>query len=441
MYKVIFVFLALARIIIVLLCSFRSVVVAQDLDQDRLDDSMEQMLIERHAPHLYFDHREDDWPASVTWYIQHCDLVFRESDGSHTKVLPEVYLRMHPMAILEVSREGIPSTHALYGGRSPWRLDLNNHGPGESGQKLTNVGIYAHCFPSGSSEILIEYWQFLPFSDSQVCCDIGDHEADWLRLDVYLENQAPHTLRRLVYHHHGDSHCSPTTLSGPSLPADGIPQCYLEEGSHEWWPWPSANGGECCWEPTNTFCNEGHDGRGPNYRTSGVVNLGELNAPMPNDEARLVMLFNGKWGKWGGPKADSPYGPPDAADFGIPSPNLPDLSGENCLGRRTLVVVNESSSALKVYAAYRTRFPDGTWAWSNLDFQTFWRIERGQRTHLRDGQSAEGKPWIINADRIRIWATSEDDSRNWLRDKGVDVIIGDGPPERVAGEYEYRFTD
>jgi hypothetical protein len=114
------------------------------------------------------------------------------------------------------------------------------------------------------------------------------------------------SLIRLVYHHHGDGSECPETVCPSAdcdLPADGVPECYLENGTHEWWPFPSG-GGECEWGqwPFNWW-NDAHDGQGPYFRTSNVRNLGEALAPMPDTEGvnEIVLHFNGIWGDPPGP--------------------------------------------------------------------------------------------------------------------------------------------
>ena len=118
-----------------------------------------------------------------------------------------------------------------------------------------------------------------------------------------MTSTAPHTLRYVVYHHHGDGNCTPTILpydDGFQLTSDGHPICHLEEGSHEWWPWASDED-----DDHDCFGSDCHDGTGANYLTQNVLNLGEAFAPMPGDEPQMILFFNGTWGHYG----DSPLGP------------------------------------------------------------------------------------------------------------------------------------
>jgi len=290
---------------------------AADLDEDGLDDTLEAMLIDRHRPHLYYDHREDDWPSSVLWFVQHSELTV---GGDNVLVVSRSELEANPLRILDfASRTKNPSG-------SDYHINIANES--RSGEGPSPVGMYAHVvpltgtvkysdrpeLPVGPDDLLIQYWQFFPFSDSQAPFSLGDHEGDWLYLDVFVTRQPPHTLRYIVYHHHGDGNCAPDVVPGNSstldaiggivqqfvpLPADGIPRAYLDEGSHEWWALP------CDSDDCDCFGADPHDGRGVNYRAENILNLGEAFAPMPGSEPQLVLFFNGTWGQYG----DSPRGP------------------------------------------------------------------------------------------------------------------------------------
>lgn len=289
-----------------------------DLDEDGIDDRLEQTLIERYRPWLYYDHRENHWPSSVLWFVQHSELTIGDD---YDLVSPRAELEDNPLRILDfASRVSQPAG-------SDYHINIDNdsrHGVGP-----LPVGMYAHVtplsgpvkyaarpeLPVGPDDLLIQYWQFFPFNDNQAPLGIGDHEGDWLYLDVYVTRRPPHALRYLVYHHHGDGNCAPdvvpgygSTLDGSGLiiqqfvplPEDGIPRAYLDEGSHEWWALP------CDSDDCDCFGSDPHDGQGVNYRAANIVNLGEAFAPMAGTEPQLVLFFNGTWGQYG----DPPSGPP-----------------------------------------------------------------------------------------------------------------------------------
>jgi hypothetical protein len=153
---------------------------------------------------------------------------------------------------------------------------------------------------------LIQYWQFMPYNDFTAPFGGGDHEGDWMWIDLFVERACPHDLHFVVYHHHGDDHCGPSLLTFGSLPPPTrpfplpcnpanlarVPHCYLEANVHEWWPFAS-NGGEC---EFFEFDNPSHDGGAGSIESQNVLNLGERYAPMPGLEPQLILFFNGLWG-------------------------------------------------------------------------------------------------------------------------------------------------
>ncbi len=303
---------------------------AADLDEDGIEDSLEQMLIDRYRPFLKYDGNERFWPSSVTWYLQHSRL-FTYNNGVQF-VYGQETLAADPLKLLEaacasqvngacVGRSSsiiqYPHTVQQYG--------LSVHPDFETGEGPIPVGTYGHVvaltgpivyshrdpLPVGPNDILIQYWQFFPRSDSQApdnpITGSYDHDGDWLYLDLYVKRAAlSHTslesndLRFVVYHHHGDGNCYPDVLPWADsfkLTADGHPICYLDEGSHEWWPWACSDD-DC----HNCFGSDPHDGTGQNYLTENVINLGERYAPMPGLEPQLILFYNGLWGFGDGPE-------------------------------------------------------------------------------------------------------------------------------------------
>lgn len=309
-------FLHVAALSVALVGACTASAPAADIDDDGIDDTVEQSLIDYFRPYYYYDAQENDWPASLLWVASHCQLHFQGQIVYSQPALagnPELLLQGDVVTGVSSSLVAQPSD-SLY---RTWLPDdlLDGQGP-------IPVGTYARVTPvsgqviystqdGGSIELdldqgdrLLQYWQYFPFSDSQFgvpfCDDGGDHCCDWTYLEMYLSAGAPSAgiVRYIVYHHHGDQSCTVSVVSpgDPLFPADGVPRCYLEEGAHEWWPGPTWAVDHSC----GFFVQvEDHDGLGPSYRTSNVKNVGELWAPMPDLEAKLFVWFNGRWGKWG----------------------------------------------------------------------------------------------------------------------------------------------
>lgn len=282
---------------------------AADLDLDGLDDAYEQSLINRHTPILHYDSREDTWPQTVTWFVQHSELLLNSNEDSPVFTIQE--LAANPALVLEAhTRTGIPSSRTRTPGPTP-QYHINVYNDFREPDGPLPVGMYARVTrimrpitylqrPTfdrlSPGDILVQYWQFFPHNDSQAPFNLGDHEGDWLYLDVYLD-KTTEAIKLIVYHHHGDSNCAISYLpdEGP-IPGDGIPHCYLEEGSHEWWHAPNIS--DC-------FVSDPHNGLGPAIRPTNVMNLGERFAPMPGLEPALIMYFTGKWG-WYNDGSDPP---------------------------------------------------------------------------------------------------------------------------------------
>ena len=330
------------------LCSLTTAGRAADIDEDGIDDALEQTLIDMYRPVLHYDTSETVSPSTVEWFVRHSELIWRTSIPGNPgpfdiQILTNAQLNdpanpESPLLLLQVGGGDLPFSSTT---REPANvgfriniLDEFRFGPGV----IDTVGMYVHVvqltaplqYVGGVSVppppadprnfYLIQYWQFLPFNDFQFTLDIGNHEGDWMWIDVFVDRDCPYTMRNIVYHHHGDSHCQQTLLSGGLLPPETepyplpcapqnvarIPQCYLESGAHEWWP-EAGGGGECefC-VPCIAFApccaidcckdNPSHNGALASLRSQNVVNLGERFAPMPGLEAQLVMHFNGLWG-------------------------------------------------------------------------------------------------------------------------------------------------
>jgi hypothetical protein len=310
---------------------------AEDVDEDNLDDALEEFLIDLYRPWLYYDSRNDNWPMQASAYVRESNL---QLGGA--VIVPRDQMRLNPLlALTGNAGDGRRSDDVLYSGETAYKLnpDVPRFGAGPS-----PVGTYGHCmqmtgplryqqrnFDVGAAgDILVQYWQFFAYNDSQApsCCEItcpglcdwGDHEGDWLYIEVVVDG-ATYALKHIVYHHHGDSTCAVSILPGDigacggplPLPSDGIPRCYLEEGSHEWWPAPCSQ--DCSPGGHQDPC----DGAGVNYRTENVLNLGERYRPMDNLEAQLVVLLNVKWGTYTGDAfADPPSCPTHQGAPGFP---------------------------------------------------------------------------------------------------------------------------
>jgi len=314
-------------------CPLRSA----DLDGDGLDDAIEQSLLDRHRPILVFENDERHWPISAETFVRNSRLRWnthpqrRFEYGWLRDVYSQRQMSANPLLVLNGAGgwPGESSNAADHPSRNEWYLDISDNFRGgvyPQPDGSAHQGMYGHAVPLADGSIQLQFWQLFPHNEAECVSDCGDHEGDWTWLDLYLDGAPPYALRQIVYHHHGDNHCPPTSLpfSGGSvgqnvipaisLPADGVPICFIEEQAHEWWPW-SSGGEECDFDPTGFgFCpNASHHGNGIRYRVPTVENIGERDVPMPGSlSAQLILRFNGRWGGWGSECDDHWFEPPDS---------------------------------------------------------------------------------------------------------------------------------
>jgi hypothetical protein len=188
-----------------------------DLDQDGISDYVEQMLIERHAPFLRYDARNEVWPASPLWYVAHSALRYTKAVdnaigrcGVHLEVLSQYQLAADPSLVLRqiIPAEfpdtcgGFPVTNGGRAEASSYLCTSDSTGfrlvPDQSVYRgiapsdfvrdgRANLGMFAHVFrnpESPDTSIIIQYMQFFPFNDwdpgsaGPSIDDVGDHEGD-----------------------------------------------------------------------------------------------------------------------------------------------------------------------------------------------------------------------------------------------------------------------
>lgn len=318
-----------------------------DTDEDGIPDGLERQLIDRYRPIYRYDAQESFWPSSVTWHASQSEMTHLHQIDQPPGV-PRVYVTavLYSHAEMAADPENLLRAHLKPPDpdpHTPSTLELwpdfveygaNVYNASRQGQwfveggDVSSMGVYAWCQVvyappnydgTGNLDfggqalpyVMIQYWQFFSHNDAP---NFGDHEGDWLFLDVFVkpfgdpQDVNAYDLIGLVYHHHGDGNCEPSTHWGNELPADDIPVCFLEEDVHEW---HHGSGFGLC--GTLADC----DGDGVTYRVNNVINLGQKFAIMdePSDiaatrlERRMALFFNGRWGDYNDGFATNPAGP------------------------------------------------------------------------------------------------------------------------------------
>jgi hypothetical protein len=240
-------------IIVVLGMAMTASAKAADRDCDGLNDALEQDLLDRHRPILFWEAAEHYWPISAEDFVRGSRLI-RGIGDSAIEIYSQAQLAADPLLALRAADvvPGYSSTTLESTCRSDYHLDLNDSlrdGTYPQADGSAHVGMYGHVVPHEDGHIIVQYWQLLGYNEARqdsifADCgtDIGDHEGDWLRLDVHVAASTFEVLR-FEHFHHG-SICPATVTANPS---SAIPVCYLEGDAHEWWPFPGEC--ECYFDP------------------------------------------------------------------------------------------------------------------------------------------------------------------------------------------------
>ncbi len=305
-----------------LLCAFGSSVLADDRDQDGIDDALEQQLLDQFAPVINADQVcASSWvsgvpvPVDPSWFLRNGKVVLNGS--SVLAVSPTLADFIANIC----TRADAPSTNiaflhpnnlwgfSTFGGDSTSWAQAAQTGAGVFGRVWRPWGSYPNLYS-------VQYFLLLSANQPTVMC-AGFHDGDWLCFDYCVDTGWPGSgpfIRTAVLHNHGKQ----ILLTRESIEFEnGHPVVYLEPGVNEPWPNRSTASGYASWPDTNGFAknwlwNEGfgavneenvtsrHGGSGCRYRTNqsrSIRNVGEIGKPVSDDpESQAVLLFSGKWG-------------------------------------------------------------------------------------------------------------------------------------------------
>lgn len=104
---------------------------------------------------------------------------------------------------------------------------------------------------------------------------------------------------------------------------------------------------------------------------------------------------------------------------------------------RHILVSNNTDKPIRVYLQYYTYDANGQWGWyGDASEETYWSIAPGERTYLGINDVK------LHAQRVRIWARSEDGCLEWLqyRDQDLELVPLSGYSAHELGDYEIPFS-
>jgi Flp pilus assembly protein TadD/uncharacterized protein YcfL len=121
---------------------------------------------------------------------------------------------------------------------------------------------------------------------------------------------------------------------------------------------------------------------------------------------------------------------------GVPAP-VPGGQQATQFYTRHILVSNNTDKPIRVYLQYFTYDANGQWGWyGDASEETYWPIPPGVRTYLAINDVK------LHAQRIRIWARSEDGALEWLqyRDQDLELVPAEGYSAAELGDYELPFS-
>lgn len=196
--------------------------------------------------------------------------------------------------------------------------------------RKNGAGVFGHVTELGDSRYSLKYILFLAWNETAYVGGEGNHEGDWICIDLQVRADSLESARieYAIFHNHGRQILA--DASELAISDSGQPHVYLERGTNE--PWPNKGvrgfGGypELGLRVTKHFgISDGdssehkvvreHEGNGVPYDTRGKVrNL----ASDTSLSTWLVNNYKGQWGeyddddiKWiHGYDTTNPYAPP-----------------------------------------------------------------------------------------------------------------------------------
>jgi hypothetical protein len=213
-------------------------VVFIDRDNDAIDDAVEQQLLSRFRPYLFFSNDGGDEkyaPADIALYLSRSEVLTSGDEGSDPLITQET-LAANPETIINLYCQFGSANFTINAQPTNYHVNpvqsvpgVNWVDPGRHGndwgdvQARPNVGLYGHVVPVKLSDpygfsfdatasqpsvamqahYKIEYWLFFGYNEAEKAY-IGNHEGDWASVQlVYDPNPGADIVRTAFHFAHG----------------------------------------------------------------------------------------------------------------------------------------------------------------------------------------------------------------------------------------------
>jgi len=306
-----------------------------DKDSDGLDDNLENCLAEKHAPVLQLNlNSKYNRPASVEWYLpgtrlrfNHWNLCNDDRDSIYAPSFDTLITQRHQKArnlVLGCDHTGDRISSSVlnppsYDGEHHFFLEIvDSVYRSKEDTRLANNTIpekdwktYVHSRPS-TKGIDLEYWYFFPYNDPYGPLN---HEGDWENIVVRLD--ANLKIYEVIFVAHGDEVArKPNKIEWLDGKIGERPIAYIADGSHGTYESKAvcdkkekiAPRVEGLYVPLDTadscvenesyrwFTWAGGKGERAGFQGAGLVQLGELHAPL---NGQTWIGYSGRWGEIG----------------------------------------------------------------------------------------------------------------------------------------------
>ena len=287
---------------------------AVDADHDTLDDALEQQLAVRHAPVVWLDPYEWNYPANVDWFLDRARMRFHHSCSALAMCCGDHQLLDYglPDQVNLISQahgkrawslfQGCHHTDTQYSDRDfdedhCFFLQLQD-GDHSGSYYPWEWKVYVHSYPNTYGGISLQYWFFYSYNDGMLTFN---HEGDWENVVVVLDG-SQNVVQVLFARHDDDYHAK--APSAVTWYGGTHPMVLSALGSHASYESFDACAGDwreqgCAWgfQDLRWFTWSGGLPAGElGIQGGGLVMVGEKSYPL---NGQTFIRYSGRWGEIG----------------------------------------------------------------------------------------------------------------------------------------------